>query len=610
MQQIQKKEYEAVAELIQGYLEEMELVPFDMLPTEKDIYKKLKLQKFFENGITTQEMECATGDEQALFICFDRNKDFEAQLKPLAEGILGDGSSEECYFVIFVRTVEDKGTVENLKPKIKSWIREWMLDLPKSGKEKRAKIKFSILHAPTREEKTFTVGIRSRICALHYVPEREEGVRIASNVYAAKLFDVVKLYGQVGTELFERNVRYHIGDILNVESEIHKTLMNRPENFFNFNNGIAIQVRKREALDIRDERWISLTYAEKGDLSIINGAQTISAAADFFFQQVEGTETLDDLQRAIEQAKKQAWVLLRVFYAESDQQKDSVEAFNEISISLNRQKPISPMDIGYTCPTVAEINKLYEGNKTDPYYFRILKRGQSEVGRGGRFKYQLADFGRMVTAYYFDDPAVARAGTTQNIIRYQELTEDDGEGKGAAKTIYAPLEGAGDKKALFMKWYRPINFANEIAELYSQVEKQYRKEEEIDANILAILGNGRYFFVTYVVNMLNGSLDGEEDRSFAEFNYTVASVESAKESVHELIQKYAELVAEFAVEYLKTDHSSDEQTRNTLNSNDFKKADFYKKWQAYAKTEKKVLAWNEMIKKALEPCDKEESAAS
>lgn len=465
MQQIQKKEYEAVAELIQGYLEEMELVPFDMLPTEKDIYKKLKLQKFFENGITTQEMECATGDEQALFICFDRNKDFEAQLKPLAEGILGDGSSEECYFVIFVRTVEDKGTVENLKPKIKSWIREWMLDLPKSGKEKRAKIKFSILHAPTREEKTFTVGIRSRICALHYVPEREEGVRIASNVYAAKLFDVVKLYGQVGTELFERNVRYHIGDILNVESEIHKTLMNRPENFFNFNNGIAIQVRKREALDIRDERWISLTYAEKGDLSIINGAQTISAAADFFFQQVEGTETLDDLQRAIEQAKKQAWVLLRVFYAESDQQKDSVEAFNEISISLNRQKPISPMDIGYTCPTVAEINKLYEGNKTDPYYFRILKRGQSEVGRGGRFKYQLADFGRMVTAYYFDDPAVARAGTTQNIIRYQELTEDDGEGKGAAKTIYAPLEGAGDKKALFMKWYRPINFANEIAEL-------------------------------------------------------------------------------------------------------------------------------------------------
>lgn len=607
MQRIQKKEYEATAELIRGYFEEMELVSFDTLPAVKDIVRELKANKFFENGITTRKMGCETEDEQALFACFDRNKDFEKQLGMLVEEMLESGRPEECCFVIFVRTMEDKGIVENLKPEIKKWVKKWM-PLPKEGgKQKRVKSQVSILHMPTREKKDFSITIKSRVCALHYVAEPEKGIKVASNVYVASLFDIVKLYSQVGTELFDRNVRYRIGDLLSVESEIHKTLTKRPESFFNFNNGIAIQVRKRESLDTRDERWINLTYAEKGDLSIINGAQTISTAADFFFRQAEGAEASDDLQKVIDKAKKQAWVLLRVFYSESDQQKDIIEAFNEISISLNRQKPINPMDIGYTCPTIAEINKLYEENKTDPYYFRILKRGQNEAGR---FKYQLADFGRMVTAYYLEDPAMARADTTQNIIRYREVTEDDSKVNRDIQTIYAPLEGADNKKTLFLKWYKPINFANEIAELYNQVEKQYRKEEEIDANILAVLGNGRYFFVAYVVNMLNDNLTAEEGRSFAEFNYTATMVESVKESVNELILQYAALVAEFATKYLDSDDMGYEQMRNTLNSNDFKKPDFYEKWQDHAKMAEEVLSWNEKIKEVLCPYDAEESEAS
>lgn len=602
MQQIKKREYDVVAELIQGYLAEMELVTFDTLPATKDVVRALKKQKFFEKGITTKKLECEIGDETVLFICFDKGPNFETQFQLLTAEMFEEDVPQACHFVVFIRDIATKKTVEQLKPKLQGWVGDQIAKL--IGK-KKPKVHFSVLHLPAQEEMNFSIAIKSRVCALHYVPEPEQPVQIASNVYVARLFDIVKLYGQVGTKLFERNVRYHVKDLLNVEPEIHQTLMSQPENFFNLNNGIAIQMGRYEALDTRDDRCINLTYAEEGDLSVINGAQTISAAADFFFQPVDN-KSADTFQK-IDNAKKQAWVLLRVFYSKSSQQKDCVTEFNKISISLNRQKPIHAMDIGYTCPEVAEINKLCEANQTDPYYFKILKRGQNETGRTGWFKYQLSDFGRMVTAYYGNDPARARADTTQAIIRYKEPTADDHEAQ-ELSSIYAPLTKSNDKISLFMQWYKPMNFAKAMAQLYIQADKQYRKEQEIDDNILAVLGNGRYFFIAYVVNMLNNSPTATKSPSFSTFDYTARHVQDAETEVTGLIYEYAKLVAKFAEEYLEIADSDKKQTRNTLNSNDFKKPDFYIKWQAHAKEEKDVLEWNQKMRHALCRDDAKESA--
>ena len=126
---------------------------------------------------------------------------------------------------------------------------------------------------------------------MEYCPETVNAAKISSRVYVAKLFDIVALYNHIGTELFARNVRYHIADALNVESEIQETLEAYPEDFFNSNNGVAIQLKKREDLDTRDEYAVQLNYSQRGELSIINGAQTISAAADFFFQQAAEENT-------------------------------------------------------------------------------------------------------------------------------------------------------------------------------------------------------------------------------------------------------------------------------------------------------------------------------
>lgn len=598
MQRLNSKEYGAIAELMRGFLEEIELMPYDDLPNVKTIITALKRYKYVENGITAQQLDCTTDGVQVVFVQFDKSKSLDELFKPIMNKPLEAGNPIQCYIVVFVKTIAEKNEVDALKTKINALAKKWLAN--RTAEKKRSKVQFCTLHNPMSNEKDFSISINSRIRSLHYEPESEaeETGKIMSDVYIANLFDIVNLYDQIGTELFLSNVRYHIRDVLNVESEIQNTLNVRPADFFNSNNGIAIQIKNCGNLDRRNERDIRLTYSKKGDLSVINGAQTISAAADFFFQVVEG-ENEEATQKVIENAKQKAWVLLRVFYPSEKTKACCTSVFDQISISLNRQKPITPMDVSYSRPEVMLINSLYENHRENQYYFKILKRGQDEFGR---FQYQLSDFGRMVTAYYYNNPGAARSSSTQDIIQYSSSFEEyemlENDESNDTKSIYAPFADSEDNNALFMSWYRPMNFAFKIASLYIRVDKEYRnlKETERDANIMAILGNGRYFFVAYIVNMLNGGNSPEQSpHSFADFPYAADDVKAAESDLQRLIKQYAEYVAKFAETYLM----GKDKERNTLNSNDFKTRIFYEAWCKHASNDDTVCNWNKSIMAAL-----------
>ena len=109
MQQITNKDYDMVSELIRDFLEEMEFAPFGELPTAKNIVKELKRCKYFENGITAQQLGCAEESTQAVFIYFDESKPVEEQFKRIMGNPQEAGSPVECYFVIFVKTIEAEG---------------------------------------------------------------------------------------------------------------------------------------------------------------------------------------------------------------------------------------------------------------------------------------------------------------------------------------------------------------------------------------------------------------------------------------------------------------------------------------------------------------------
>ena len=567
-----RQNYTSIAELIRGFLEEIEIVAYNDLPQCAEIARKLKKNNFFDSGISSNLLGCESGQDQTIFVFYNKEKTIEEMLQSAMQGIVSEIST--LHVVFLAATVQDLMELEKERAEI-------VKQAKKCASKKKLSVRFYRIHAPEKEKPIFSIGITSRIRKLDHVSKDKAGVIIGADVYVAKLYDIVEMYSQIGAELFERNVRYHIKDVLNVESEIQKTLRSNPSEFFNLNNGIAMQIKNAEWLDRRNEKDIRVKYQNCGDISIINGAQTISAASEFFFK----SPSSEAEGEAIKQAKENAFVLLRIFYPEEGPDRDCLASFEKISISLNRQKPINPIDVQYSCPEVMQINALYERNRSNPFYFSLLKRGQ---GISGLFQYQLSEFGRLVRAYYYNEPGQARAEPTQKIIQHP-LPEGTNEEQQVKKSIYAPFKMNTEDEAVFMEWYKPINFANEIGNLYAQADRQYRNSEVVNENIRSTLSNGRYFFVAYVVQSLNAQNTVEsEPCGFKNFAYSAEDVKRKRDNIERHILSFAESVAKFAEKFL----GEQKNIRTTLDSNDFKKEDFYKAWCDFAMQDKEAIQWN------------------
>lgn len=575
-----RQNYTSIAELIRGFLEEIEIVAYNDLPQCAEITRKLKKNNFFDNGISSNLLGCGSGQDQTLFVFYNKEKTIEEMLQSAMQGVVNEILT--LHVVFLAATVQDLMELEKERAEI-------VKQAKKCAGKKKPSVRFYRIHAPEKEKPVFSIGITSRIRKLDHISKDKAGVVIGADVYVAKLYDIVEMYSQIGAELFERNVRYHIKDVLNVESEIQKTLRSNPSEFFNLNNGIAMQIKNADWLDRRNEKDIRVKYQNCGDISIINGAQTISAASEFFFK----TPSSEAEGEAIKQAKENAFVLLRIFYPEEGPDRDCLAAFEKISISLNRQKPINPIDVQYSCPEVAQINALYEQNRSNPFYFGLLKRGQRT---SGLFQYQLSEFGRVVRAYYYNEPGQARAEPTQRIIQHP-LPEGTNEVQQVKKSIYAPFKMNTEDEAVFLEWYKPVNFANEIGNLYARADKQYQSYEVLYENERSIFSNGRHFFVAYVVRMLNSqNTDESETCGFKNFAYSAENVKKQSDNIEMHILRFVELVAKFAENYLREQKNS----RTVLDSNDFKKEDFYKAWCDFAVQDQEITQWNEELQSILQ----------
>ena len=98
------------------------------------------------------------------------------------------------------------------------------------------------------------------------------------------LYDIVEIYNQVGDALFKDNVRFGIGEQLGVDKAIKDTLKNAPQYFWFRNNGITLLIEEPDTiLNNASEIVLKQQNEEKIKFSVINGAQTITAAAEYFY---------------------------------------------------------------------------------------------------------------------------------------------------------------------------------------------------------------------------------------------------------------------------------------------------------------------------------------
>jgi hypothetical protein len=93
-----------------------------------------------------------------------------------------------------------------------------------------------------------------------------------------QLEDLVKLHGQHGKALYERNIRTFLGKKTDVNIAIRDTLVTKPQDFLYLNNGVTVLCQDIQPKGAKKAQGGHKRLKIRG-LSVINGAQTIASSA-------------------------------------------------------------------------------------------------------------------------------------------------------------------------------------------------------------------------------------------------------------------------------------------------------------------------------------------
>lgn len=180
---------------------------------------------------------------------------------------------------------------------------------------------------------------------------------------------VANWWKEFGDGLFEKNIRGGLGDASEVNQAIKDTLLNRPEFFYYFNNGITILVDSYEA-----RRRNNTSRRESGgfnfkNMSVINGAQTISTIGKSFSS---GEITLDELSKV-----KISCRFIKSLINNDETSGDDVDDISlDITIANNNQNKVTSRDFASKDPLQLELRRSI--SLETPYQYEI-KRSETPV---------------------------------------------------------------------------------------------------------------------------------------------------------------------------------------------------------------------------------------
>lgn len=402
------------------------------------------------------------------------------------------------------------------------------------------------------------------------------GETLRGLVFSVDLIQLVELYNLMGDQLFKNNVRFGINEMLGVDQAICKTLKEEPEYFWYKNNGITILVQNRD-FTLRSQETLLLDKLEPGkepSISVINGAQTITASTRYYFDlesQRENAENMaekDRLGKDLENFKK-ACVLVRVIYIPSVETPALGNMAKEISVALNRQKPIKIEDIAFTIPFVEKLTAYLEREKkTGRADFILARRGE---GTSQNSQLELVAFARAQKACA-GEPGEARSQSANDLLKYQ--IDKKGVYSFQQKDIFADQWMKADEsqeKQVFQQLYGAVWFAQEIAQAYDTEKRQAERQAGAkEQETLLVIRNGKWYFTAALVQLLNGFFGtvGETGREIPDFSDFCASPEKVEGQLSAGILCFARMTVLYAGMY--------RDKYGELDSNLFKKSDCYK----------------------------------
>lgn len=464
---------------------------------EKKIKSEIDLITFGKKDyLDIEEVEIESEDYYIFIICEHLVKN-EDEFKNKINDILQNMKKNfKFYNKIKVYFINYNYSDElNLKTRLKKY--SFIEEVKKITKCKDVEVDYLRVSSIISNE--YNIKIDSRIRALEIRLESEDDLIIEGHVFIADLCDIVNIFNDLGDEIFDYNIRVGIEDTYSVGEEIIKTIKENPKEFWFLNNGITMLVQDDD-FSIKKTKSLVLRYGENKKISIINGAQTVTTAADVFLKKDSNL---------IE--RETAKVMLRIIHLKEPKAKDQKNKLrdiaNKISLSLNRQKPIQPEDLAYTTDFVNNINNLWKCNKEDRYTFELVRRSKSRVVKG----IKLEEFARAINAYLGQSPGQARSGPRTNLLKIQS---EDG------RYVFVNRQFKGEfiykssctLKNLY-KYYKPVNFAISLANYY-QNNAARLKDNIKDKDTQLVISYGKWFFIAYVIYILND----EKHNDFSDFS--------------------------------------------------------------------------------------------
>lgn len=285
-----------------------------------------------------------------------------------------------------------------------------------------------------------------------------------------------ELYNKHGGRLLEGNVRLFLTTRGKVNKGIRNTILNKPEMFFAYNNGIAAT-----AYEIKTEEIDGVLHlTEITALQIVNGGQTTASLA---------AALKDDKERANDLKNIYVPMKLSVVSPEKAQ-----ELIPNISRYANSQNKVSDADFFSNHAFHVRIEEFSRrivapaasGNQygTRWYYERVKGQYKQEIARlrtdGDKKKFLLQNpkaqmFTKTDLAKYIDInrmiPHIVSAGAQKNFLKFAEWAEDEwnkhdtvfGEGFYKRVISLAILFKETDKIVKTQSWYETGYKANIIA---------------------------------------------------------------------------------------------------------------------------------------------------
>ena len=336
-------------------------------------------------------------------------------------------------------------------------------------------------------------------------------------VATVDLIELINIYNLVGDSLFANNVRYGISEQLGVNDAIRNTLSAEGDKFWYRNNGITILVKSN---DFKLNCPNKIVFRENVDFSVINGAQTITVASNYYYETLAELEKSKDYDKdndklqqltKIKENIQAARVLLRIICINDEDATTTQKEGNEISVALNRQKPIKVEDIAYTLDYIGEFTKLLDQLDNENNKFVLKKRGELESASGVM---DLVEFSRARLAC-IGEPIKARNESASVFLKSRQ--NKDGILEFDRKEIFKECATVDT----FKKYFNGVKFAHDLSTIYGTVKKSVLKKRtknmtEEDRKYNAIVNNAKWIFISHVIESLNGGIE-----DYSKFEYSV-----------------------------------------------------------------------------------------